>query len=133
MLYSSFGTPILLPAILILLTAACDVPAIVALGTKALTMFFTGTIGVVCGGPLAVAIMGGIWPETVRGDEVWRGLAFVAGEWIGGGSNGNAMIEIFNPTPDVLSQSIALDVIWGNLWMMCLLLMIGQRERVDRW
>ena len=65
-------------------------PAIIALGPKALTMFFTGTIGVVVGGPFAVAIMGGIWPSTVRGDEVWRGLAFVAGEWIGGGSNGNA-------------------------------------------
>ena len=43
------------------------------------------------------------------------------------------MIEIFDPRPDVLSQSIALDVLWGNIWMMCLLIMIGQKDKMDRW
>jgi uncharacterized membrane protein len=64
---------------------------------------------------------------------LYQPLAFVAGEWIGGGANGNAMIQIFNPPDDVLSQSIALDVLWGNIWMACMLILIGQKDKVSEW
>jgi hypothetical protein len=97
LVYSSVGSKVLLPAILVLLASASDIPEILKLGSKALLMFFTCTIGVMIGGPIAVTLMGGIHKPTVGGDDVWRGLAFVAGEWIGGGANGNAMIQIFNP------------------------------------
>ena len=41
------------------------------------------------------------------------------------------MIEIFDPPPGALSQSIAMDVIWGNLWMACMLFLIGRRDKID--
>ena len=44
----------LLPTILVLLTLAIDVPATLRLGPKAITMFLTGSLGVVIGGPIAL-------------------------------------------------------------------------------
>lgn len=132
-LYKPLGSRVLLPAILVLLASAADIPEILKLGTKALCMFFATTIGVVAGGPLAVWLMGLIHKPAIAGDGVWRGLSYVAGGWIGGGSNSNAMIEIFDPPAANLSQSIALDVIWGNLWMAGMLFLVGRKERVDAW
>jgi uncharacterized membrane protein len=77
----------LLPATLVLLTIAIDIPAILRLGPKALALFATGTIGVVIGGPLALLIVGVISPSTVTG-ETWRGLTAIAGSWIGGARAG---------------------------------------------
>jgi uncharacterized membrane protein len=46
-----------------------------------------------------------VWPETVCGDETWRGLSYIAGSWIGGGANAVAMVGIFEPSADAQSQS----------------------------
>ena len=79
-----------LPASLVLLTLSIDLREVFKLGPKALIMFFTGSVGVVLGGPLAILIISMISPETVGGagpDEVWRGMTTIAGSWIGGGAN----------------------------------------------
>jgi uncharacterized membrane protein len=47
----------LLPTSLVLLTISIDLPGIIKLGPKALIMFFTGTAGIVIGGPLAIIIV----------------------------------------------------------------------------
>ena len=31
-------------------------------------------------------------PSVVCGDEVWRGLSYISGSWIGGGANAVAMV-----------------------------------------
>jgi len=87
----------LLPASLVLLTISIDLKAAFNLGWKALIMFFTGTIGIIIGGPLAILLISTFSPETVGGagfEAVWRGLATLAGSWIGGGANQAAMLEI---------------------------------------
>ena len=84
----------LLPATLVLLTLAINLPAIVRLGPKALTLFLAGTASVILGAPLALWVVGLVSPETVGG-EVWRGLTAVAGAWIGGGANQAAMKDVF--------------------------------------
>ena len=121
----------LLPATLILLTLAMDIPAIVRLGPKALIMFFTGTLGVLIGGPLAIVIWSFISPETVDGDA-WRGFTAVAGSWIGGGANQAAMKEVFQIDNDVFGSMVAVDVICANLWMAFLLYLAGRSEEFDR-
>ena len=86
----------LLPAALILMTLSIDLKAIVNLGSKALIMFFTGTAGIIIGGPIAILLVSIFSPETVGGadfDAVWRGLATIAGSWIGGSAN-QAAIQI---------------------------------------
>ena len=44
----------LLPTSLVLLTLSVDLKEISKLGSKALIMFFTGTIGIIIGGPIAI-------------------------------------------------------------------------------
>ena len=124
----------LLPACLVLLTMSVDLPAIMRLGYKAVVMFFTGTVGIMVGGPLALMIVGAVSPETVGGsgpDAVWRGLTTVAGSWIGGGANQTAMKEVFGVGDELFSQMVAVDVIWANVWLAVLLFMAGRAEALD--
>ena len=58
----------LLPAALILMTLSIDLKAIVNLGPKALIMFFTGTVGIIIGGPLSILIVSIFSPDTVGGN-----------------------------------------------------------------
>lgn len=129
----------LLPASLILLTISIDLKEIFKLGPKALIMFFTGTIGVVLGGPLAILLVGMINPELVGGegrDAVWRGFTTVAGSWIGGGANQLAMKEIFMSdeyeNENLFSVMLTIDVIVAEVWMLFLLLGVGQAKVIDR-
>jgi len=120
----------LLPATLVLLTLAIDLPAILRLGPKALALFLTGTFGVVIGGPLAILVVGAVSPETVGG-ETWRGLTAVAGSWIGGGANQAAMKEVFAIPNDLFGTMVAVDVIVANVWMAVLLWMAANQRRLD--
>lgn len=124
----------LLPASLVLFTISIDLKSILKLGPKALTMFLAGTIGIMFGGPLALATVGFIEPELLGGsgpDEVWRGLSTIAGSWIGGGANQTAMLEVFGASPTLFSQMIAVDVLVANLWMAFLLYWAAKPEVID--
>ena len=126
----------LLPAALILMTLSIDLKAIANLGSKALIMFFTGTIGIVIGGPIAILIVSFFSPETVGGadfDAIWRGLATIAGSWIGGGANQAAMLEVFKYNPENFGNMVLVDVVMANVWMAILLLGIGRKEAIDKW
>ena len=124
----------LLPTSLVLLTISIDLPEIKKLGPKAIIMFFTGTIGIIIGGPLAILLVSTFAPEVMGGvgpEAVWRGLATVAGSWIGGGANQVAMKEIFNVGDTIFSSMIAVDVIVANIWMAFLLYGSGINEKID--
>ncbi|MCG8371773.1 MAG: DUF819 family protein [Proteobacteria bacterium] len=125
-----------LPACLVLLTLSIDLKAILGLGPKALIMFFTATVGIVLGGPLAVLIVGAVEPSAVAGDgpnAVWRGLATLAGSWIGGGANQTAMLEIYGYNAERYAAMVAVDIIVANLWMIFLLYGAGESKHIDRW
>ena len=126
----------LLPASLVLMTLSIDLKAIFNLGPKALIMFFTGTIGIIIGGPIAILIISSFSPETVGGvgpDAVWRGLSTLAGSWIGGGANQAAMLEIFEYNPDLYGGMVLVDIVVANIWMAILLMGIGKSDRIDEW
>lgn len=126
----------LLPASLVLMTLSIDLKAIFNLGPKALIMFFTGTVGIIIGGPLAILLISIVSPETVGGagpDAVWRGLATLAGSWIGGGANQAAMLEIFKYNPEKYGGMVLVDIVVANIWMAILLFGIGKTEKIDRW
>ncbi|MCF4100990.1 DUF819 family protein [Gillisia sp. M10.2A] len=126
----------LLPASLVLMTLSIDLKAIFNLGPKALIMFFTGTVGIIIGGPLAILLISTVSPETVGGigpDAVWRGLSTLAGSWIGGGANQAAMLEIYEYNPDLYGGMVLVDIVIANLWMAILLVGIGKSDRIDNW
>ncbi len=126
----------LLPACLVLLTISTDLGTIRRLGSKAVIMFFAGTVGVILGGFISFALFRFISPDTVGGeggDAVWRGLATIAGSWIGGGANQAAMKEVFEVGPSLFSAMIAVDVIVANIWMAFLLYGAGISDKIDKW
>lgn len=126
----------LLPASLVLLTISIDFKGILNLGPKAIIMFLAGTVGIVLGGPLAVLTFSYLAPEVVGGtgpEAVWRGLSTVAGSWIGGGANQTAMYEVFNPSDDLFSAMVTVDIIVANIWLAFLLYGAGISDRIDRW
>ena len=126
----------LLPASLVLLTLSIDLKAIFNLGWKALVMFFTGTAGIIIGGPIAILLISSFSPETVGGagfDATWRGLATLAGSWIGGGANQAAMLEIYEFNQELYGGMVLVDIVVANIWMAIILLGIGKRKKIDRW
>ena len=126
----------LLPAALVLMTLSIDLKAIFNLGNKALIMFFTGTIGIIIGGPLAILLISIFSPETVGGADfnaVWRGLSTLAGSWIGGGANQTAMLEIYKYNPAKYGGMVFVDIVVANIWMALLLIGIGRKDKINKW
>lgn len=125
----------LLPASLVLFTLSLDLREIWKLRKKAGLMFITSSISILLGGPIAVFLVSLFAPDIVGGvgpDAVWRGLATVAGTWIGGGPNQVAMFEIFKPSADLFSAMVALDVVVSYMWMALLLYGASRTVEVDK-
>ena len=126
----------LLPAALVLMTLSIDLKAVFNLGWKALVMFFTGTIGIIIGGPIAILLISTFSPETVGGvgpDAVWRGLSTLAGSWIGGGANQTAMLEVYGYNQKLYGGMVFVDIVVANIWMAILLIGIGKRKKINKW
>ncbi|MCF0054298.1 DUF819 domain-containing protein [Dyadobacter sp. CY356] len=125
----------LLPACLVLFTLGMDWKALAKLGPPAIIMMLVGSFGIIIGGPIALFIVEKISPETVAGegpDAIWRGLATIAGSWIGGGANQTALREVFKPSDRLFSQIVAVDVITAELWMAVLIYGAGFATKIDR-
>ncbi len=124
----------LLPACLVFFTLGIDFQAIKRLGGKALFVFLIGAVGVMVGGPLALWI--GKWVDpgflNRNGEEVWRGLATIAGSWTGGNANQLALKEIFQPAPNVFAQTSVIDVLFSELWLGLLLYFVGRASIIDK-
>jgi uncharacterized membrane protein len=126
----------LLPAALVLMTLSVDLKAVLRLGPKSLIMFFTGTVGIIIGGPLALIFTGTLWPELLQlegNDAIWRGLATVAGSWIGGGANQAAMLEVFNYNKNLYGSMVLVDVLVANFWLAILIFFVGKNTQIDRY
>jgi uncharacterized membrane protein len=124
----------LLPACLVLLTISVDLKAIAKLGSKAVILFFTGTLGIVIGGPIALLVVATFFPELLGVDgpnAVWRGMTTVAGSWIGGSANQVAMKEIYGAGDQMFSAMVTVDIIVANLWMAVLLIMAANAKAID--
>lgn len=124
----------LLPACLVLLTLSIDIKAVAGLGKKAIIMFLTGTVGVVIGGPIALLVTATFMPELldVTGPEaVWRGMAALAGSWIGGGANMVAMKEIYGAGGEIFTIMVTVDIVVANIWMAVLLYIAARHKEID--
>ncbi|WP_128543906.1 DUF819 family protein [Larkinella soli] len=127
---------VLLPASLILFTISVDLRAFRRLGSRSMLMFAASAVSIMLGGPLAVWVMAQLAPGLVGGagpDAVWRGLATLAGTWIGGGANQTALKEVFQPSNALFSAIVAVDVFVSNLWLGVLIYGAGRSEAIDRW
>ena len=118
----------LLPVSLLLLMTTVDVPEVLKLGGKALAMIVAGSIGIIIGGPLALALLGGFLPE-----DTWMALAALSGSWIGGAPNMVAIKESVGTPDSLMGPIIVVDTVVGYGWMGVLLLISTWQRRFDRW
>lgn len=126
----------LLPTSLVLLTLSVDLPEIARLGYKSVLTFFAGSAGIIIGGPLALIMAGWLAPDMVGGtgpDAIWRGMATIAGSWIGGGANQAAMLEVFGASPDLFSIMVAVDVVVANTLLAVLLYGASVSSKLDKY
>jgi uncharacterized membrane protein len=120
----TFAKDYALPVALVLLTLSIDMKGIRQLGSKSIIMFLAGTVGVVIGGPIAIGVFQFVSPETVGGEgaeATWKGLATIAGSWIGGGANQAAMLEIYGYDQQKYGAMVLVDIVVANIWMAVLL------------
>lgn len=120
----------LLPASLLLLTMAVDIPAVLRLGKDMLILFLAGTATVVLGGPLAYLALGWLVPSDI-GDQAWKGLATLSGSWIGGGANLVAIKESVGATDSTVAMIVVVDVAVANVWMAILLFFSVHERKMD--
>ena len=123
----------LLPCSLVLLTLSVDLREISKLGSKALIMFFSGTIGILLGGPISILIVKYLFPSVVEIDlsSLADGMTTIAGSWIGGGANQAAMMEVFNVDSVIFSKMVAVDILCANLWLAILLIGVNKNKYID--
>ena len=117
-----------LPAALLLLILSLDLGGIIRLGPKAVIMLLAGTAGVVIGGPVSLLICQRWLPE-----DVWRGMAALAGSWIGGGANFVAIGQAAEVSDAMLATMVIPDVLVASIWMGTLLYLSGHQQAIDRW
>jgi|TARA_B100001057_G_scaffold500993_1_gene619550 uncharacterized membrane protein len=123
----------LLPCSLVLLTLSVDLREISKLGSKALIMFFSGTLGILLGGPISILVVKYFFPSIVEIDlsSLADGMTTIAGSWIGGGANQAAMMEVFNVDSVIFSKMVAVDILCANLWLAILLIGVNKNKFID--
>lgn len=118
----------LLPVSLFLLMVTVDVPALLRLGKPATIMMATGTVGIIVGAPIALAVFGWWLPA-----DAWQGLGALSGSWIGGTANFVAVAESIGTSDAMMGPMIVVDTVVGYGWMGVLLFLSAYQARFDRW
>jgi len=116
----------LLPVSLMLLMVTVDLRAILRLGGKALIMMLAGSVGIIIGGPVALAVFGRWLPA-----DTWTGLAALSGSWIGGAPNMVAIKQSVGTPDDLLGPIIVVDTVMAYSWMGVLLFLSAWQGRFD--
>ena len=132
----SFATNYLLPASLILLLSTANLKAIFGLGNKALIIFFTGSIGIVLGGPIALYMVSTISDSFNAASQeagYWKGLVTITGSWIGGSSSQLALKEIYGCSEELFVIILVIDALVANVWTALLFYGAGISPKIDAW
>jgi len=118
----------LLPVSLLLLMVTVDLRAVVRLGSKALIMMLAGSVGIIIGGPVALALLGRFLPP-----DTWMGLAALSGSWIGGAPNMVAIKESVGTPDSLMGPIIVVDTVVAYGWMGVLLFLSSFQGKIDAW
>jgi len=116
-----------LPFALFLLMISIDLKSVAKLGPMALFMVTAGTVGIILGGPISLAIFGGFLPE-----DAWKGFAALSGSWIGGTANMVAVAESVGTPESAFGPIIVVDTVVGYGWMGVILFFSVWQKKFDR-
>ena len=121
-------TRYLLPFSLVLMLLSANLPAIMRLGKTALTMMLAGTVGIVIGAPISLAIFLKWAPEGI-----WKGLGMLSGSWIGGTANMMAIAEGIGTPTAMYGPIIVVDTVVGYGWMGIVIALASIQPKFDKW
>jgi uncharacterized membrane protein len=113
-----------LPLCFIILTTIIYLPDLLKISKPGLLTFLAGTLGIVIGGPLALAAFGIFQPWLVAEagvDSVWKGLVCITGSWINGTPGQLSMKEIYGASEPLFLTALATDILLQNIWLFFLL------------
>jgi uncharacterized membrane protein len=116
-----------LPLALFLLMISIDLKSVAKLGPIALFMVTAGTIGIIIGGPISLAVFGSFLPE-----DAWKGFAALSGSWIGGTANMVAVAESVDTPESAFGPIIVVDTVVGYGWMGVLLFFSVWQKKFDK-
>ncbi|MGS0694300.1 DUF819 family protein [Shewanella sp. 0m-4] len=125
----------LMPACLCLLIISVDLKAIIQLGPKLIILFLVGGVGVILGGPIVLYCFATLVPDSITwsgSDAAWRGMATLAGNWVGGTANQLAMKEVFSVGDAIFSIMITVNVVFSAIWMSFLLFCAKHAAVIDQ-
>lgn len=125
--YSTLKNPVLY-AMLFLMLLRCDMKKILKLGPKMLIGFFAASISIGLGFVVSFAVFKGS-----LGQEAWKAMGALCGNWMGGGGNMLAIQAALNVSEDAMAYALVMDSICGTFYVMFLLWAIGFSHKFNAW
>jgi len=86
----------ILPFCIFYFSLGLPIKKLKSIGKQPLILFLVGALGVIIGGPLSLMISHFFFPMEFNA-ESYKGMATIAGSWIGGTANQMALNAIFYP------------------------------------
>lgn len=116
----------LLPAALVLMLLAANVPAMAKLGGKAVLTMLMGSSGIVLGAILSFTLLHWWLPP-----DAWRGFGALTGSWVGGSANMIAVATSVKTPDSMLGPLIVVDTVVGYGWMGVVIALVVFQDRID--
>ncbi len=114
----------LLPVFLVLLLLDVDVRATTRVMGRGVFVMLIGTLGVIIGAPIGyLAVKPWLSPDA------WKGFGALAGSWIGGTGNMNAVAEAIGTSGTQFGLAVIADNVVYLVWLPILL----QSKNLARW
>ena len=114
-LYEWMGETVL-PLFLVLMLLDVDAVAAVRTMGKGILVLLCGTAGVVLGAPVAYLLV-----KHGLAADAWKGFGALAGSWIGGTANMNAVSKGLDTPPDAFGLAVLTDAVVYLVWLPILL------------
>lgn len=121
---SAYGLPIFI----VLMLLKVDVAGAVRVMGRGVGVMLLGTLGIMVGGMVSYAIVGGFLPP-----DAWRGFGALAGSWIGGTGNMAAAAQMLETPPDLFGLAVLADNVIYVIWLPILLGSKAFADRFNRW
>ncbi|MEY2895212.1 MAG: hypothetical protein RIS42_931 [Bacteroidota bacterium] len=122
----------LLPFCIFYFTLGLPLAKLKSIGKKPIILFLVGAGGIIVGGPISLVISHSIFPTEFNA-ESYKGMATIAGSWIGGTANQMALNAIFLPNSNELAKAVTVDVFFGETWLAILLFLIPFQQRINHY
>lgn len=119
----------LVPALLFLLMANCDLRAIFALGPRVLAVFACTTISLFIAFLATFLMFRNLLPVP----DGWRPLAALSGSWVGGTANMVAVKQAIGMSDGALALALLTDALCYSMWVVVLFSVARLAPAFNRW